>query len=286
MEILVIGAGLMGSQIACEYALGGHAVEVLARGVAVVEERLDHAFRTATRHGLASDTQVAEGRARIHVSGSIESRVKDVDLVVESITEDLDAKLGILGPISERFESATIASNTSSLSITALGEGIGAPTRTVGTHYWNPPLLMPLVEVIQTETTDSGRVAAVIDGLIAISKQPILVRRDVPGFIWNRLQFALLREAIALVDSGVADAPTIDVVMRDGLAKRWRLTGPFQTAALGGAETFEAVAANLFPTLSDALNARGLRSITGAMQLEGFAELRDEGLAAELARRV
>ena len=125
-------------------------------------------------------------------------------------------------------------------------------------HYWNPPILMPLVEVVPGDETDASVVAAVCDVLAEIGKHPITVAKDVPGFVWNRLQFALLREAMWLVEKGAASPETVDLVVREGLARRWRHIGPFEAVALGGTETWSRVGANLLPELSNATAIDGL----------------------------
>jgi 3-hydroxybutyryl-CoA dehydrogenase len=253
MRVVVIGAGLMGSQIGEEYAAGGHDVTFVRR-----------AAGDAPRAQPADDAPPA-------------------DLVVESVPEDFALKVEVLGAAAAAHPDAVLASNTSSLSITALGEAIGAPERTLGTHYWNPPRLMPLVEVIRGAAS-AERVAFVIDTLRALGKRPVEIARDVPGFAWNRLQFALLREALWLVDEGVAEPAVVDEIVRDGLARRWRYCGPFETAALGGIETFERVAANLFGELSTAAAAPGLAAAAASVPLDGVAQRRDAGLAEELVR--
>lgn len=280
----------MGSQIACEYALAGHDVTVVARNRAAVAARVDAAFDLAVHHGLADTDSATDARARVS-SGTVADAIaragdEAVGLVVESIVEQLAVKSDVLAPLAAAHPGATIATNTSSLSITAIGEAIGAAARTVGTHYWNPPLLMPLVEVVRGERTAPVVVDDVVDRLRNMRKTPVVVERDVPGFIWNRLQFALLREAVALEQDGVADAATIDLIVRDGLARRWVHTGPFQTAALGGAETFATVAANLFPHLSSAQDAPGLVDVADSLidDLDELARRRDAALGAQVAR--
>jgi 3-hydroxybutyryl-CoA dehydrogenase len=253
MRVVVIGAGRMGSQIGEEYAAGGHEVTFVTRST-----------NDASRARRTDDAPPA-------------------DLVVESVPEDFALKVEVLGAAAAAHPDAVLASNTSSLSITTLGEAIGAPERTLGTHYWNPPRLMPLVEVIRGAASERA-VAFVVDALRALGKRPVEIARDVPGFAWNRLQFALLREALWLVDEGVAEPAVVDEIVRDGLARRWRYTGPFETAALGGIETFERVAANLFPELSTAAAAPGLAAAAGSVPLDGVAERRDAGLAEELVR--
>ena len=206
------------------------------------------------------------------------------ELIVESLPEDLELKAAVMGPICARHRDAIVASNTSSLSISVLGEAAGVSERIVGTHYWNPPLLMPLVEVLAGARTAEGILGRVVSLLGAIGKRPVTLAQEAPGLLWNRLQLALLRECLWLVEHGVAAPETIDEVVRDGLARRWRLTGPFETVGLGGAATFDAIAANLFPVLSSAVVCDGFgpHVPTDPDVLAALRERRDGALAAEL----
>jgi len=273
----------MGSQIACEYALGGHEVVVLARRPIVARERVDRGFATAREHGLATAEESAAARERIAIEEEVD--VADgAQIIVESVVEDLAEKKEVLLPVVAQNPDAIVASNTSSIPITAIGAAIGAGARTVGAHYWNPPLLMPMVEVIRGDETDETVVAEMTAILRALGKRPVLVDRDVQGFAWNRLQLALLREAVWLVENGVASPATVDEIVRDGLARRWRYTGPFQTAALGGAATFERVANLLWPALSTATSLANLRQwLDESPETTGpLRERRDRGLAADM----
>ena len=277
---------MMGSQIGVEYALGGHEVSFVARRVGEASGRLEGAFGLVVETGLAGGDVVEEARGRVEVVSTLGHVGGKADLVVESVVEDIGAKRDVLREAARTMPRAILASNTSSLSITALGEMAEAPERTIGTHYWNPPLLMPLVEVIKGEGTARETVEGVVTTLRSLGKRPVVVERDVPGFVWNRLQLALLREAVWIVEEGVAAPETVDEIMRDGLARRWTLTGPFETVALGGADTFERIAANLLPVLSGEKGLAGLRRWLDDSQgtLAAVRERRDAGLARELKR--
>lgn len=273
----------MGSQIAAEYALAGDRVHCLARNPAAAAERVEAALAMAARLGL-EDAATARAAADRVTAGDALDGIAHCELVVESVPEDLALKGEVLSPIATRFAAAVIASNTSSLSIGEIGEACGAPERTVGTHYWNPPLLMPLVEVIagprtRPETVDFARAAVARCG-----KRPVLVQRDVPGFIWNRLQSALLREALWIVDNGVATPEAVDEVVRFGNARRWEHVGPFAAAALGGIGTWQRATAQLFPVLSNATDPGDLERALWAddAQLAEIAAARDAGLASDL----
>ena len=282
LHVLVLGAGLMGSQIACELAIGGHEVTAAARSRDRLSARVDDAFETAVRHGIAAGDSA---RSRVAVSDANSWREERFDLVLESAPEDFDLKVSLLRAAMSASPRAILATNTSSFSISELGRAVGAGDRIVGTHFWNPPLLMPLVEVVSGEETSPQLVEQVAEIMRRLGKTPVLVQRDVPGFIWNRLQMALLREALWLVENGVATPDTIDLVVRDGVARRAHHTGPFETVALGGAHVWSAVAANLFPELSNADTPGDLgRWITIAdAEARDIATRRDQALARELA---
>lgn len=283
MKVALLGPGLMGAQIACEYALGGHEVLVLARRPEMAGDRIARGFETSREYGLATAEEAEAARAKITIASEVKAAA-GAQIIVESVVEDLAEKAAALRPVVEVASEAIIASNTSSIPITAIGAAAGAAERTIGAHYWNPPLLMPLVEVIRGEATRDDVVEEILGVLRVLGKRPVLVDRDVDGFVWNRLQLALLREAVWIVEQGVASPETVDEIVRDGLARRWRYTGPFQTAALGGAATFERIAGNLWPVLSRAEGVQNLRqwldestATTGPLR-----ERRDRGLAADL----
>ncbi len=283
-HVAIVGAGLMGAQIGCEYALAGCAVQWLVRDRARAEQRVEHALALALAHELTDQAAVARARASMRWGEPEAGEHEQPGLIVESLPEDLSLKAGVLGPLAARHPDAIVATNTSSISIGALGEAAGVPERIVGTHYWNPPLLMPLVEVVAGERTPLALRERVEALLRAVGKRPVVLEREVDGLLWNRLQLAVLRESLWLVEHGVATPETIDEVMRDGLARRWRLTGPFETVGLGGAATFDAIAENLFPVLSDAKSAGGFASHVPSDPelLAALRERRDRALAADL----
>jgi 3-hydroxybutyryl-CoA dehydrogenase len=282
VNVLIVGAGLMGAQIGCEYALGGHRVALLARSPERARSRFEAGLETMRAHGLASNEEVEAAGSRVRATSDLDE-VRSCELAVESLPEDLDLKAKLLRPVAEASPDAALATNTSSLSVSALGERIGASERTIGTHYWNPPLLMPLVEVVPGAGTHAHVVAQTIETLRALGKRPVLVR-DVPGFAWNRLQMAVLREAVSLVEGGVASPAVVDEILTHGLARRWRHIGFFQAIALGGVQTWQRTAANLLPEISAATEIPELAAwVRGAdADLAAVAARRDEGLAREL----
>jgi len=283
MRILIAGPGLMGSQIGVEYALAGHEVIFLARDATTARRRIDAAWQTAAAMDRWSDAAFERGRDILALAADLDA-VETADLVLESIVEDAVAKGALLSAAAIRFPEAILASNTSSISIGTLGELSGAPERTIGNHYWNPPLFMPLVEVISGPKSDPAVIRRSVDLIASIGKRPVVIDKDVDGFVWNRLQLALLREAVWIVENGVAAPEVVDEIVRDGLARRWRYTGPFETAALGGPDTFTRVANNLWPVLSTATALHDLARwlIDDPVQLGEIKTNRDAGLLRDL----
>ena len=281
MNVLVVGAGLMGAQIGCEYALGGHEVALVGRDPGRVAARCDSALQLAEEL-LEEPAAVEAARARLTVAEGVAS-ARRADLVVESVPEDLELKVELLTEAKAESPEAILASNTSSLSITDLGERVGAPARTIGTHYWNPPLLMSPVEVVPGSSTASEVVERVCGALRALGKRPVVVG-DVPGFVWNRIQMAVLREAAWIVEHGVASPDAVDEVLTYGLGRRWSNIGFFKAIALGGVGTWQRTAANLLPELSTAGTLGDLRRwITEDGEvLAQAATRRDRGLVGDL----
>jgi 3-hydroxyacyl-CoA dehydrogenase len=283
VRVAIIGAGLMGAQIGCEYALGGHEVRVHSRDIGGALQRVANGFAVLEAHGLSTADAVRAAAGRVTTAAHPGDAARDADLLVESLPEDLELKASVLREALAGARHLVVATNTSSLSITAIGEAIGAPERTLGTHYLNPPLLMPTVEVIAGERTAPETVSLVQETLVALGKLPVLVRRDVPGFVWNRLQFALVRECAWLVEHGVASPEDVDTVMREGLARRWRRVGPLRAIALGGVDTWNRSARAIVPDLSTARELPDLAevAITDG-DLSTDAATRDGALAREL----
>ncbi|MCA1656310.1 MAG: 3-hydroxyacyl-CoA dehydrogenase family protein, partial [Actinobacteria bacterium] len=219
------------------------------------------------------------------ISTDLAGACRAAAIVVESVAEDFETKVRVLTAAGDAAPDAILATNTSSLSIGALGDAAGVADRLIGTHYWNPPTLMPLVEVVTGPRTAPAVRDRMLETLRRLGKDPVVVA-DVPGFVWNRLQFALLREAAALVAAGVVSAPDLDRIVARGLARRWSLVGPFDTMALGGRETFLAIARGLLRELSEGTSVDDLAALpeTGPRRLAGLARERDRGLA-EMRRR-
>lgn len=221
-RIAVVGVGLMGHGIAQVFAECGAVVTVHdpePKALASVRDRIERNL-----HLLGRD----EGAARlIRPQSDVAVAVADATIVFEAAPEDLELKRDTFRQLSELAPpSAILATNTSVLRVGEIGGLARDPERVVGTHWWNPPYLLALVEVIQAPATDEATVSTVTKLLAAAGKTPVWVRRDVPGFIGNRLQHALMRQAFELLDAGVCDATTIDLVVRHGFGRRLAALGP------------------------------------------------------------
>jgi 3-hydroxybutyryl-CoA dehydrogenase len=221
----------MGHGIAYLLAAAGHQVRVYdpsAQWRDSLTERLESA-----RALLGGDPALL---ARITAHEQMAPAMKDVTFVFEAAPEKLPLKQQIFADLEKLTGPDTIlASNSSALPSTEIGRHLRHRDRVVGTHFWNPPHLVPLVEVIQTEWTSDATIQKTMDLLRDAGRSPVHVRRDIPGFIGNRLQHALKREAIAMLADGVADAETIDTVIKDGFGARLAVLGTFEQTDLVGA---------------------------------------------------
>jgi 3-hydroxybutyryl-CoA dehydrogenase len=230
MNIGVVGGGLMGHGIAYLLAVAGHDVSIYEPSA---EVRAMIPQRVETIAVLLEDNPAH--LKRIAIYDQLAPAVTDTDFVFEAAPEKLALKQQIFVDLEKHTRPDTIlASNASALPSTEIGRHLKHRERVVGTHFWNPPHLVPLVEVIQTEWTSDAVVARTMTLLREAGRSPVHVRRDIPGFIGNRLQHALKREAIALVADGVADAETIDTVIKDGFGARLAVLGTFEQTDLVG----------------------------------------------------
>ena len=176
--------------------------------------------------------------------------MRDADYVVEAVLEDLPLKQKLFAEIEQHVRPDTIlASNTSVIPITRIMEGLRDRSRALGTHWWNPPYLVPLVEVIGTQWTSRQAIDWTIALHQAAGKMPVHVKKDVPGFVGNRLQHALWREAIALVEHGICDAETVDTVIKASFGRRLAVLGPLENADLVGTDLTLAIHQTVLPDI-------------------------------------
>lgn len=232
VRIAVVGAGLMGHGIAQVFARAGHEVAITdtqQQLLDTVKQRI-----AANLRNLGEDEKAVD---RVEPYADLAQAVSGADYVVEAASENLPLKKKLFAAIERFVRSDTIlASNTSVIPITLIMESLSHRERALGTHWWNPPYLVPLVEVIETQWTDQAVVARTMGLHEAAGKKAAHVKKDVPGFIGNRLQHALWREAIALVEQGVCDAETVDAVVKASFGRRLPMLGPLENADMVGTD--------------------------------------------------
>lgn len=244
-RIAVIGAGLMGHGLAQVFALGGHDVTItdsFATNLDTVKQRI-----SANLADLGDD---ADAVNRVTPVADLAATVRDADYVVEAVLEDLPLKQKLFADIERHVRPDTIlASNTSVIPITKIMEGLTHRERALGTHWWNPPYLVPLVEVIGTQWTAPQVIDTTMALHKAIGKTPVHVKKDVAGFVGNRLQHALWREAVALVEHGICDAETVDTVIKAAFGRRLAVLGPLENADLVGTDLTLAIHKTVLPEI-------------------------------------
>jgi 3-hydroxybutyryl-CoA dehydrogenase len=247
-RIAILGGGLMGHGIAQVFAGAGHQVritdpfaEARARILPRIETNLDE---------LGLDRAAL---ANIEVAKTLESCVESADIVIEAAPENLKLKQQIFSDVEKAAPTeAILASNTSVIPISKIMASVENKARALGTHWWNPPYLVPLVEVIRTKESSSSAIDATIDLLKRVGKSPVEVKKDVPGFVGNRLQHALWREAIALVAEEVCDAKTVDDVVKSSFGARLAVLGPIENADLVGVDLTRSIHSYVLPALDRA----------------------------------
>lgn len=235
-QIAVIGAGLMGHGIALTLARAGQYVAItdpFPEARATVAARIRESMIAM---GI-SEMEIARALKMIEIFDSTAGAVAKADVVFEAAPEKLDLKRKIFAEIEAHApDTCILASNTSVMPITQIMADLRLKNRALGTHWWNPPHLIPLVEVVKTEWTDAAIADDMMDLLADAGKTPVLVAKDVPGFIGNRLQHALWREAISLVENGICDAEAVDTVIKSSFGRRLSVLGPLETADLVGTD--------------------------------------------------
>lgn len=268
-KVAVIGSGLMGHGIAQIFACAGHEAIVIdpsTESLSTVHDRVRGNLATMMEHGVsfADDVETIVGRIR---TATEMNAAADTQYVIEAVYEDMTLKQRIFAELDGICPAETIlCSNTSVMSITEIASQSKRRERIVGTHFWNPPYLMPLVEVIKAEDSAQTAVDATYELLKRVGKRPVKVNKDVPGFVANRLQHALWREAFAIIDEGIADAETVDECVRYGPGLRWPILGPVENADMVGLDLTKAIHDYILPhinasptpsTTLDALVAEG-----------------------------
>ena len=277
----------MGHGIAQVFAQSGHEVRVFDPA-----EPTRSSVRERIRANLR---ELGENEGCVDLvtpTGEIADAVGDAALVVEAVFENLAVKQALFAEVEMHARAnAILASNTSVIPITQIAAKLRDKSRALGTHWWNPPFLVPLVEVIRTSDTSDATVSKVIALLQAVGKTPAEVKKDVPGFIGNRLQHALWREAISLVENGICDAETVDTVVKASFGRRLAVLGPLENADMVGTDLTLAIHETVLPAIDRTpgplpyLKKLVAQGRLGMKSGEGFRKWHSEDQAA-LRRKV
>ena len=253
-NVSIIGCGTMGHSIALSAAWAGMSVKVYGvneKDIETAQKGLRNKLKVMVDNEVFNEEVAEQILLHIELSDSLEHVIKDSTFIVEVIPEVLDMKKEMYKKIESLVsEDVVIASNTSGFKPTLLSEEMQYPKRFVVTHFWNPAHLIPLVEVVKGEHTDQQTTERAMEVMKQMKKQPILLNKEIPGFIGNRLQYALFREAQSLLDAGVATKEDIDAAVTYSIGRRLPVTGPLMTADMGGLDVFSAISNYLFEDLS------------------------------------
>jgi 3-hydroxybutyryl-CoA dehydrogenase len=278
-KLSIIGCGTMGHSIALSAAWAG--MEVKATGVN--EEDLERAdkglhnkLQVMVENGLFDEGNAKEIRSRIKLHTSLHESVEGSTFIIEAIPEVIEMKHKLYKELEKMIgENVVIASNTSGFTPTSLAENAFHPERFIVTHYWNPGHLIPLVEVVKGEKTNQDTIERTITFMKRMNKQPIFLHKEIPGFIGNRLQYALFREAQALLDEGAATKEDIDAAVTFSIGRRLPITGPLMTADMGGLDVFSAISNYLFEDLCT--EGKSGRVLTGLVEEGKIGDKSGEG---------
>jgi len=291
----ISGGGLMGHGIAQVFGTKGYKINLYDKDHEVLKNALNRIRKSlqAFRELKLSKGADAERCLRnIHLCRDVSDLCRGVDVVIEAVSENAKVKQSVFAEL-ERFASreAILCTNTSGIRIGKISENLQFKDRVVGTHFWNPPHIVPCVEVIKSEFTSEEAFQTIADLMKKAGKEPVRVLKDIPGFLGNRLQNALFREALSLCQRGVADPEDIDRVVKYGFGSRLPFIGPFETMDLAGHDLGYEVQKYLFPELcSDLKPLNVLKRMVhdgtlGTKTGKGFYEWTDAKIRKVMNRR-
>jgi len=248
-KVGVVGAGIMGHGIAQVFAQHGYQVALVSRSEKTLSEALEMIRLNLIRfveHGIVQENGIEKIISRIETSTKLGEAMSEVDFVVEAVSEDLNVKRSVFQSLeAARPRHTILATNTSGLSITDIASVTEAPERVVGTHFWNPPYVVPLVEVTKSRFTSEENFETTCGLMESVGKVPVRVMKDIPGFIGNRIQHAMYREIFSLLDQKVATPEDIDKVVMLSFGGRLSILGPLTIADFNGVHLFLEVQNNL-----------------------------------------
>jgi len=295
MAIAILGNGIIGHGMADVFSKAGHEVRLIGRSAASLAAalgRIRESMAFFAAEGLFDAAQVEPAMARIS-TGTDLAAAEGCDFVFEAVPEDMELKLSLFARLDAMLPPSAILASSSGHPASALAVRMTHRARMVAAHFWYPPQLLPLVEVCGGPETAPEVVERTVALLRAAGKEPVVIAQEVPGFIGNRIQFAALREAWSLWARGVASAEAIDAVVRHSIGRRLGVTGPIESADLGGLDTMLHFARFLQPDLNadllppeaiGRLVEQGARGVANGRGLHDWSQ-RDGAALAEARRR-
>jgi len=237
-NISVIGAGMIAPGVAQVFATKNYNVYIYARrqeALPAAIEKIRANLHTMAKKGLGSESEIETVISRLKTTTDLSEAAARAQLVIECVSENLELKQNIFQQLDQLCPAdAILATNTSVISVSEIASKSIRRDRIVGTHFWNPPFLIPLVEVVKGKETSDETMETTYQVMKNAGKHPVKCLKDVPGFIANRLQHALWREAVSIVENGIADPATVDEAIRNGFAIRLPILGPLENADMVG----------------------------------------------------
>ncbi len=289
-QIAVIGAGLMGHGIAQEFASAGYHVrlhDVTDEHLQTAYTQIEKNLKVLAENAIIEEENIPSTLQRIQTATELATVAENADFVVEAVTENLPLKQQIFKELDTICPPHTIlASNTTALMPSQIGVNAKRKDQILNTHYFNPPYLIPLVELIRSPDTSDETVSVAFELLTAIGKTPAIIEKETLGFVGPRLQAALIREAFSIVERGIASAETVDLVVRNSFGRRLSIAGPFEVFELAGWDLVLAAFEELYKDLNSSADINPLlRQMVesgkfGVKSKEGFYEWTDEKVQA------
>lgn len=294
-KVAVVGAGTMGHGIAQTYAQNGFPVsltDVVESVLAGVKERIHSNLKILAEGGLISSGEIEQTLDRISIVKGLDETIHDADFVTETIVENLEAKQNIFKEM-EKFcsQDTILASNTSTFRITDISSSMARPEKTVITHWFNPPYIVPLVEVVRGEATSDETFNTTYDLLTKIRKAAVKIQKEIPGFLVNRVQVAMHREVLSLAEMGVASKEDIDLAVKTSMGFRLASFGPLRIMDMGGLDVWYHVFKQLLGEIDSrteipkSLKEKAESGELGVKTEKGFYEYTPESIKSLIKER-